>query len=61
MEYLFMILVVSISHRRSCTILFRIRMVSLLCLKVILCSFYHIKFRKWPISTAVGHRERKIQ
>jgi len=25
--------------------------------KVLLCSFCHIKFRKWPLSTAVGHHE----
>ena len=56
-----MILVVSISHRNSCFILFRIRSFSLFCLTVHLCSFYHLNFRKWPFSTTVGHYMRDKQ
>jgi len=53
----FMILVVFISHRRPCTIPLRIRIFCLFCLMVFLCSFYHLKFREWPFSSAVGHHE----
>jgi len=53
-----MILLVSISHRLSCYILFRIRLFSLFCLQLVCCSFYHLKFKKWPFSTAVGYYER---
>jgi len=49
-----MMLVASISHRCSCFILFGI---GLFCRMVLLCSFYYLKFRNWPFSTAVGHRE----
>jgi len=37
-ENLIVILVVSISHRSSCSILFGIGLFSLFCLKVLLCS-----------------------
>jgi len=43
---LFMILVVSISHRSSCSVFFRIRLFSLVWLMVLLSSFYNLKFRK---------------
>jgi len=54
---LLMILVASNSHRHSCSILFGIRLFSLFCLMVLLSSFYHVKLRKLPFSTAVGHHE----
>jgi len=54
---LFMILVASISHWRSCPILFGINLFSLFCLMVLLCSFFHLKFRKRPFSTAADHHE----
>jgi len=41
---LFMRLVVSISHGRSCSLLLTIRLFSLFYLKVVLCSFYHLQF-----------------
>jgi len=56
-ENLFVIPVVSISHWSSFSILFRIRIFSLFCLMVLHCSFYHLTFRKWPFSNAVGHNE----
>jgi len=43
---LFMILVVSISHRSSCSVFFRIRPFSMFWLMVLLGSFYNLKFRK---------------
>jgi len=58
---LLMILVVSISHRSSCSVFFRIRLFSLFLLMVLLSSFYNLKFRKWPfLSTAFGYYERQI-
>jgi len=44
---LFMILVLSISRRRSCSVLLKIRLFSLFCLMVLLSSFFHLEFRKW--------------
>jgi len=41
---LFIILVLSILHRRSCSILLIIRLFSLFYLMVLFCSFYHVKF-----------------
>ena len=58
---LFMILVVSISHRSSCPVFFRIRLLSMFWLMVLLGSFYNLKFRKWPFFfTAVVYYERQI-
>ena len=58
---LFMILVVSISHRSSCSVFFRIRLFSMFWLMVILGSFYNLKFRKRPFFfTAVVYYERQI-
>ena len=56
-----MILVVSISHRSSCPVFFRIRLLSMFWLMVLLGSFYNLKFRKWPFFfTAVVCYERQI-
>ena len=58
---LFMILMVSISHRRSCSVFFRIRLFSMFWLMVLIGSFYNLKFRKWPFFfTAVVYYERQI-
>jgi len=40
------VLVVSIGHIISCSILFGITLSSLFCLTVLLCSVYHLKFKK---------------
>ena len=42
----FMQLLVSLSFRGSCYILYRIRLFSLFCLWVFFCLFCHLKFRK---------------
>ena len=43
---LFMILVVFISHRRSCSVLLRIRLFSMFWLMVLLGSFYNLKTQR---------------
>jgi len=56
---LFMMMVVPISNRSSCSILFRIRLFSLFLFHgASLLILNHLKFRKWPFSTADGHCER---
>jgi len=58
---LFVILVSPISYRRSCSILFGIRLFSLFRLMVLLCSFYHLKFRNWPFSTAFDLQKKNAE
>ena len=49
-----LVLVMSIWHTISCSVLFGIRLFSLFCVMVLLYSVYHLKFKKWRFSTAVG-------
>ena len=44
-------------HASCSVVVFVMRLYSLFCVMVLLCSFDHINFRKLPFSTAVGHHE----
>jgi len=54
------LLVVSISHRRTCSILFGIRLFSFFGLMVLFCSFYHQNNRspqvRYFLATTIGRR-----
>jgi len=46
------------AYRRSCSVLFKIRLFSLFCLMVLVCHSTIFKFTKGSFSTAVGYYER---